>query len=292
MADYLDNMALFVDVVKANSFRRAAALLGMPNSTISRRVAQLEKTIGLRLLHRTTRRLELTEAGQLYYERSRRIVEEARQAHEALGDLATRPSGVLRISMPVDFATTYLAPLMPDFMALYPGIAFDLDLTPRNVDLVAEPFDLAIRIGMPATPNLVTRVIARVTPRLYASPAYLEKHGTPAHPAALAEHHCLAVTPQNRWTLHKGGETVEHLVTGRCRANSVAMMRTLATLDAGIVYLPERIVAGDLATGRLQPVLPDWHGAQGLVFAVTETRLLPAKTQRFIEFLQERLKDA
>lgn len=120
---HLDDMALFVEVVKLRSFRRAADSLGMPNSTLSRRIGALEKAIGLRLLHRTTRKIELTEAGQVYYERCKRIVDEARLAHEQLGDMLAQPSGVLRASFPVDFATTYLAPLIAGFAELYPGSA-------------------------------------------------------------------------------------------------------------------------------------------------------------------------
>src|SRR5215469_12467554 len=137
-------MALFVEVVKAKGFRSAADATGMPNSTLSRRISLLEKAIGLRLLHRTTRKVELTEAGQLYYERCRRIVDEARLAHEQLGEMLAQPSGVLRASLPVDFAVTYLAPLIVEFARTYPGITFEFDLTPRRVDLVSEPFDVAI----------------------------------------------------------------------------------------------------------------------------------------------------
>ncbi|KWV41818.1 LysR family transcriptional regulator [Rhizobium altiplani] len=291
MALFLDDMALFVEVVKANSFRRAADVIGMPNSTLSRRIAILEQSIGLRLLHRTTRKVELTEAGQLYYERSRRIVEEARIAHEELGDMVAQPSGVLRVSLPVDFATTYIAPLLPEFSEKYPGITFDLDLTPRNVDLVGEPFDLAIRMGAPDAAGLITRVIARVSPRLYASPVYLDKHGEPGTPMDLARHHCLAMSTQSTWTLHKAGESIDVRASSGYRTNSVAMIRKLAALNMGIAFLPEKVVADDLAAGRLRRVLGEWVGAVSPVYAVTETRLLPAKTQRFIEFVKERLRD-
>lgn len=151
--DHLNDMALFVEVVKARGFRGAAQALGMPNSTLSRRIGALEKAIGLRLLHRTTRKIELTEAGLIYFERCKRIVDEARLAHEQLGELLAQPSGVLRASLPVDFAVTYLAPLIAEFASLYPGITFDFDLTPRQVDLVSEPFDVAIRMGEPETPS-------------------------------------------------------------------------------------------------------------------------------------------
>ncbi|UXT50161.1 LysR family transcriptional regulator [Agrobacterium tumefaciens] len=291
MTDYLNDMALFVEVVKANSFRRAADALGMPNSTLSRRIALLEQSIGLRLLHRTTRKVELTEAGQLYYERSKRIVEEARVAHEELGDMVAHPTGVLRISLPVDFATTYVAPLLPEFTERYPGITFDLDLTPRNVNLVGEPFDLAIRMGAPEAPGLITRVIARVTPRLYASPGYLGRSGEPQAPSELERHQCLSMANQPTWTLHRENETSVVKTSSNYRSNSVAMIRKLASLDMGIACLPERIVADEIASGKLRQILPGWTGAPGPVYAVTETRLLPAKTQRFIEFLREKLRD-
>ncbi|GAB3374485.1 hypothetical protein GCM10027431_27080 [Lysobacter rhizosphaerae] len=171
--ELLNDMALFVEVVKARGFRAAADALGIPNSTLSRRINALEKAIGLRLLHRTTRKIELTEAGQIYFERSKRIVDEARLAHEQLGEMLAQPSGVLRASLPVDFAVTYLAPLIAEFAALYPGITFDFDLTPRRVDLVSEPFDVAIRMGESEDSQLIARVLASLTPNLYASPGSL-----------------------------------------------------------------------------------------------------------------------
>ena len=287
--ELLNDMALFVEVANTLSFRRAADATGVPNSTLSRRISALEKAIGLRLLHRTTRRVELTEAGQLYYERSRRIVDEARIAHEQLGEMLAQPSGVLRASLPVDFATVYLAPLIAEFARRYPGITFDFDLTPRRVDLVTEPFDVAIRMGELANSNLIARLLARLSVQVYASPRYLELSGEPTHPADLAQHECLGFTKAGKWTLHRQAQTVEVEVGGRFLVNSVGMFRRLATLDLGVILLPEEIVADDLATGRLRRVLPEWQGNPTPVYALTETRLLPAKTQRFIEFLQQHL---
>lgn len=161
--DYLRDMSLFVEIARAKSFRRAAEALGMPSSTLSRRIHLLERAIGLRLLHRTTRRIELTEAGQIYFERSRRIVDEARLAHEALGEMIEKPGGVLRVSLPVDFGAVFLAPYLAEFCRRYPAINFEFDLTPRRVDLVAEPFDVAIRMGGRRLP-LVGQCVARVQP--------------------------------------------------------------------------------------------------------------------------------
>ncbi|WP_197427724.1 LysR family transcriptional regulator [Burkholderia savannae] len=287
--ELLNDMALFVEVVKAKGFRSAADAMGMPNSTLSRRISGLEKAIGLRLLHRTTRKIELTEAGQIYFERCKRIVDEARLAHEQLGEMLAQPSGVLRASLPVDFAVTYLAPLIAEFAALYPGITFDFDLTPRRVDLVSEPFDVAIRMGESESSQLIARPLASLTPHLYASPGYLERSGEPAKPADLARHECLGILRAASWTLRDGRRETTVSVGGRFTLNSVGMIRRLATLDMGIVLMPEEVVADELASGKLRRIMPGWHGVPMHVYAITETRLLPAKTQRFIEFLRERL---
>jgi DNA-binding transcriptional LysR family regulator len=287
--ELLNDMALFVEVVKAKGFRSAAEAVGMPNSTLSRRISGLEKAIGLRLLHRTTRKIELTEAGQIYFERCKRIVDEARLAHEQLGEMLAQPSGVLRASLPVDFAVTYLAPLIAEFAGLYPGITFDFDLTPRRVDLVSEPFDVAIRMGESESSQLIARTLASLTPCLYASPGYLERSGEPGRPADLARHECLSTLKADSWTLHDGKRTVTVPVGGKFGLNSVGMIRRLSTLDMGIILMPEEVVSDELASGKLRRIMPAWHGTPIPVYAITETRLLPAKTQRFIEFLQERL---
>jgi DNA-binding transcriptional LysR family regulator len=287
--ELLNDMALFVEVVKAKGFRHAAEVMGIPNSTLSRRISGLEKEIGLRLLHRTTRKIELTEAGQIYFERCKRIVDEARLAHEQLGDMLAQPSGVLRASFPVDFAVTYLAPLIAEFAGRYPGITFDFDLTPRRVDLVSEPFDVAIRMGESVSSQLIARTLASLTPQLYASPGYLERSGEPGKPADLARHECLSILKADSWTLHDGKRTTTVPVSGRFALNSVGMIRRLATLDMGIILIPHEVVADDVAGGKLRRIMPAWHGTSTPVYAITETRLLPAKTQRFIEFLKERL---
>lgn len=287
--ELLNDMALFVEVAHTLSFRRAAHATGVPNSTLSRRISALEKAIGLRLLHRTTRKVELTEAGQIYYQRCRRIVDEARLAHEQLGELLAQPSGVLRASLPVDFATTYMAPLIAEFARRHPGITFDFDLTPRRVDLVSEPFDVAIRMGELSDSNLIARLLARLPVGAYASPRYLAVSGEPEHARDLAQHECLGFPKAGQWVLHCGDEVAEVDVSGRFQVNSVGMLRRLATLDLGVILLSDEIAADDVAAGRLRRVLPAWQGKATPVYAITETRLLPAKTQRFVEFLQERL---
>ena len=171
----------------------------------------------------------------------------------------------------------------------YPGISFEFDLTPRRVDLVAEPFDVAIRMGELADSHLIARQLARLPRYLYASPRYLELSGEPKKPDDLAQHECLCMPRATTWTLDDGTKKVEVAVGGRFTLNSVGMIRRLATLDLGIALHAEAIVADDLAAGRLRRVLPKWQASPISVYAITETRLLPAKTQRFIEFLGERL---
>ncbi|ROC65063.1 LysR family transcriptional regulator [Klebsiella quasipneumoniae] len=289
MDNYLNDMALFVEVVKAKGFRRAAEATGVPSSTLSRRISELEKSTGLRLLHRTTRKTELTEAGRIYYERCRRIVDEARLAHEQLGEILAQPSGVLRVSLPVDFAITYLAPLITEFAEHYPGITFELDLSPKKVDLISEPSDVAIRMGEPENSLLIARKLTTLTARLYASPDYLKRSGTLQSPQELENHECLGMMKANQWTLHRGAEQQTITVSSRYMMNNVGMIRRLAALGQGIMLTPETIVAGELSAGTLIEVLPEWHGTPQSVWALTETRLLPAKVQTFIDFMKMKL---
>ncbi|PHM45777.1 transcriptional regulator PtxR [Xenorhabdus mauleonii] len=287
----LNDMELFVEVIKVNGFRRASDALGIPSSTISRRISALEKNIGLRLLHRTTRRLELTEAGQIYYERCRRIVEEARLAHEELGELLSQPSGVLRASMPGDFASTYLPPLITEFMHRYPKLSFDFDLTPHKIDLIADHFDVAIRIGEPKESNLVARKLANLRCGIYAAPSFIDDTTLPREPIDLSNLKCLLLRGERKltWTLCQGATTVEVSVSGRIQLNSIDLMRRLAILGQGIAMLPIEIAAEDVEQGRLIHILPNWEGLSVPVYAITETRLIPAKTRLFIDFLQEKL---
>ena len=296
--EVLNGMRLFVEVARTRNFRRAADALGMPNSTLSRQIAELEKAVGLRLLHRSTRKVELTEAGEVYFKRCQSIVEEALSAHEALRDVATKPSGTLRVSMPVDLATGYLAPNLSDFAQTYPLIDFEFDVTPRRIDLQTEPFDLAIRIGQPpAAPSmLVARPIGLLPRYLYASPSYLKSAPTLKHPDDLAYHvMCVGqgTTKQQDGarTLHRGDETVTVVTGTRFAMNSVGLSRAFAKLGVGIAVLDNVLAHEDVVSGQLHRVLPEWSLAPLPVHAITETRLLPARTRLFIDFLKARWEE-
>jgi DNA-binding transcriptional LysR family regulator len=287
---HLGDIALFVEVVRTRSFRRAASALGMPNSTLSRRIEGLEQALGLRLLNRTTRQIELTEAGRIYFERTKHIVDEARVIHEQLGDVLTQPTGTLRVSLPVDFARIFLTPLLPEFCQRYPDVSFALNLTPQRVDLVAEPFDLAIRMGALPDSQLIAHKLTEIPRGLYASPKYLNLMGIPEIPDHLASHDCFLFPWEERWLLtQNGSETGIHL-NGRFRLNNVGMMQALAIEGLGIAMLAQDAVATDLAEGRLVTVLDNWTPYPISVHAVTETRLLPARTRVFIDFLKTRLR--
>ncbi|ATQ77537.1 LysR family transcriptional regulator [Massilia violaceinigra] len=289
----LNYMHLYVEVARTKNFRKAADSLGMSSSTLSRNIAALEKEIGVRLLHRSTRRVELTEAGEAYFNRCQGIVEEANVAHEALRGEAAHPSGTLRISMPVDFAINYLAPVLAEFARAYPLIDFELDAGARRVDLLAEPFDLAIRMGpAPAAPStLVARQIALLERHLYASPAYLDQAPPLAHPEDLA-HHTLCVAggiKQDGWVLFNGADSMAVPIASRFRLNSMGLSRALAAQGVGIAVLDNMIARAELASGLLQRVLPQWSLAPIPVHAITDTRLLSARTRLFVDFLKARL---
>jgi len=289
-------MRLFVEVARTKSFRGAAEALDMPNSTLSRHISELEKTIGLQLLHRSTRKVELTAAGEVYFKRCQSIVEEARIAHESLLDVVERPSGTLRVSMPVDLATGYLAPILSEFAKAYPLISFEFDLTPRRVDLQSDPFDLAIRIGLPPTTpsTLVARQIALLQRYLYASPDYLKAAAPLTHPDDLTNHVlCIgqgATSQEEVWrTFYRGEELVNVMTASRFKMNSVGLSRALAKSGVGIAALDTELAREDVASGRLRRVLPDWSLAPVQVHAITDTRLLPARTRLFIDFIKSRL---
>jgi DNA-binding transcriptional LysR family regulator len=193
----------------------------------------------------------------------------------------------------VDFGITFLAPLLVEFAALYPGIRFELDLAPRKVDLVAEPFDLAIRMGEQPDSTMIARRLARLPAYLYAAPAYLERAGEPAQPQDLALHECLVFrSAKGPWRLERGEDVAEVEVGGRFQLNNMGMVRRMAALGQGIAIFPRELVAEEVAGGQLRQILPQWQAPSTAVYAITATRLLPAKTQRFIEFLIERLRQA
>jgi len=291
--DHLRDMALFVEVAKGKSFTKAGAALGVPNSSLSRRIASLEKAIGLKLLNRTTRRIELTEAGQVYYERCRNIVAEAHAAGEELRELVEQPAGVLKVAMSPDFGMLFAELLFKTFARKYPRIAFDLNLTSRYVDVMSEPVDVAIRMGDVPDARIFARRIAVGTRHLYAAPSYVRERGEPRRPSDLADHDCIVFKPDNAdvtWTLSRGSK--RHVVQphGRFTANNMGMAHRLAVLGMGIASIADEHAAAELDAGHLKRVLPAWSPPALPIYAVTSSTLVPTRVRLFIEFLVQNIR--
>ena len=291
MAIHLENMALFVEVARAGSFTRASESLGIPLSSLSRRIAEFEKTLGLALINRTTRKLQLTPAGKEYFAECEAIVAQASIAHERLLKRREDLDGTLRISLTPDFGALVFRPLLGEFAERYPKLRFDLVLTPDFVDLVGGNIDVAVRFGYPVDSRLTMRTLGHIRHGLYATPAYLARHGTPRAPAELGSHQCICIhhagKPPTR-NVSRAGEVVALQMHERFASNHMSMILNLARMDLGIGVVPEVIARDDVRTGRLVQVLPDWEFPDIPVVALTASRLLPAGVRAFVEFLVER----
>lgn len=287
-----NDLLLFAHVADLGSFSRAADRLGLPKSTVSRRLAALEQTLGERLLLRTTRRQTLTEFGQLLLEHARQVVAEV-EAVQALRELRqSAPGGRLRVSMPADVANLLLAESLAAFVALYPEIQLELDLSARRVDLLSEGFDVAVRMGELTSDSLLAaRRLDALSAGLYASPEHLRQHGVPGTPDALLQHPSVRLMTlqgePRRWLLTRGAERWEGLPPGRVAANSPEMLIRLAVAGAGVAAVPDVFARHDVQRGRLVRVLPDWECPGQPAWAVFPGRkLMPAKTRAFVDMLQ------
>ena len=287
-----NDLVLFAHVVDDGSFTKAALRLGLPKSTVSRRVAALEGRLGERLLLRTTRKFAVTDFGHSVLDHARQVAIEVAAAASLAEHRQAEPSGRLRVSMPADFANLILATLLAEFVAKYPAIALELDLSPRRVDLIGENFDVALRMGeLPDDASLAARRLAVFTHGLYASPAYVERRGRPSEPEALMEHdalHLLARTGEpTPWALSRGEQRWEGIPPARATANSPELLQRLARAGAGIAVLSDHFVEPYVRAGELLPVLDDWSLPSVTSWAVFPgRRLMPARTRVFLDTLQ------
>jgi DNA-binding transcriptional LysR family regulator len=286
----LDDLQLFARVARLRSFSRAAAELGMPVATVSRRVAALERRLDSQLLRRTTRRVEPTDAGALLLERADGPLRALTDALDCLGEETRRPRGRLRVTMPADFAQTWLAGPIAAFAARHPGIRLELELTGRVVNLVDEGFDLAIRASADVPAGLIARPLARMPTGLFASPAYLA--GLPAlrHPRDL--HHANAVIlPARRadteWTLRHGAETAVVAPRGNLSVNDMTALTQLAAAGAGIALLPVPLAQREIEATRLAPVLPAWRGPAVQIHTAYASRRMPLRLRLFLDEIRQ-----
>lgn len=287
------DIAVFVRVVEFGSFTKAADALEISKAAVSKYVNRLEQRLDARLLHRTTRRLTLTEAGEALYARSAAALAELGEAENDVAQLTGKPRGMLRVSAPTYFGSTTLAPRIKEFRARFPEVTLDLDLSDRLVDLVKERFDVAIRISAMHDSSLVATRLAPCPTALVGSPAYFRRHGMPATPADLASHEGLGYsilrTP-NEWRFRAPKDRwVTVTVRSTIRCNNDFALKQFALDGLGLVNFPRFFVESELASGRLVQALADYPGPELAINAVYETRrhLLP-KLRSFLNFLIER----
>ncbi len=293
--DRLAAMEAFVRVVDAGSFSGAARLLRIGQPAISKTVAQLEERLGVRLLLRSTHGLTPTEAGRRFYERARRAIEEADEAeHEARGACAAL-SGRLRICAAVTFCAPPRAARLPLFLEQHPALDVDFVLDDRNIDLIEEGIDIALRMGKLADSNLAARKLGQAR-RVFASPAYLEHMGVPHVPADLAGHQAVIYAQRGggtEWTFHRDGTTASVAMQGRVRVTAAEGVREAVFAGLGLAVASEWMFAPELASGAVRSVLDDWSLPPVDLWAVFPTgRQASAKARAFAGFIEAQLSDA
>ncbi|TVO57115.1 LysR family transcriptional regulator [Denitromonas halophila] len=288
----VDGMLIFARVVEAKSFSEAARRMNATRSKLSKAVAALEASLGVRLLNRSTRRLSLTEIGAAYYAHCARIVQELEDADQTIGHLQAEPRGVLKISASVAFGTLHIAPALPDFLARYPALSVDMTINDRIVDLADEGYDVAVRIVPEPAPALVARRLAPIRRMVCATPAYFRQHGVPRTPEDLVGHNCLHYThmgERDMWHFSGPVGRIAVPVSGRLHINDDEALSQAVLGGLGVALLPTFIVGADLQAGRLQAVLSEYVPVERFAYAVyLPTRHLPAKVRVFIDFLLER----
>lgn len=294
--DKFANIEALVTVVESGSFSRAAERLGVAKSVVSRRVSNLEAELGVQLLQRTTRSQSLTAPGRQYYERAVRILAELEEAEQSIVDASAALRGGLRIAAPLSFGLHHLRAALTDFLLQHPAIELDLDLNDREVNLVEEGFDLAVRIGELRDSTLLARRLGTIRFAACASPAYLQHHGTPRHPRDLEGHIGLQyanATLQQVWQFSNGGhKPLLAIPQIRMRANNGDVLAASAVAGLGIVNSPTFIVAELIAAGRLVTILDDYRRPPTAIHAVFPPgRLMPRRVQAFAEFLGARFGD-
>ncbi|MGQ8364550.1 LysR substrate-binding domain-containing protein [Glaciecola sp. 1036] len=291
----LSNMQVFMRVVKEGSFSATARVLGISPSAVSRQISQLEKELSIRLFSRTTRKQQLTDAGKLYLDHAHSIIDELASVKTRLQELAKSPSGVLKVTAEADFATVFLAPILQDFLAIYPDIQIRLMMNTHLLDLINGGVDMAIRLGHLEDSSLIARKIGESQSLVCASPDYLHKHGIPQTPDDLSHHNCLSFkidAGKRIWQFKDNNQTYNVEVAGRVYANNLSFIRNIALLGQGIIMVPEWLVRQDFHSGKLQAILTDYTlQPAGLpinaVFA--NSQQMPVKMRVFIDFLVERI---
>lgn len=293
MAVDLNGFTVFAKVAELGGFTAAADALGLSKSMVSRQVSALEDQLGVRLLNRTTRRINLTEAGTVVFERAQRIVAEAQEAAEEATCVEGAVRGQLRINAPMSFGISQLGPVMPEFMERYPEINVDLVLNDRRVDLIEEGFDVSLRISALTDSSLIARQLAPVERYIVGAPAYFEKHGVPKRPSDLATHdfmlYTLLARPNQLEMTNAKGENEQVELKGRFLCNNADAMVGMMLKGMGLVFSPDVLCHEHLKSGKLVRVLEDWSVPPLTLHAIyPHTRHLAAKVRAFVDFSVEK----
>jgi DNA-binding transcriptional LysR family regulator len=291
----LNRVAAFARVVHDGSFTAAAKALGVPKSSVSRSVAQLEQDLGARLLHRTTRKLHLTEAGSAFYERVARALTDIEEATSVASDAQAQPRGLVRVTAPLDIGVWALAGIVSRFVKTQPTIRVDVSLSNRHVDLVSEGFDLAVRAGPVRDQSLVARRVGTVDAGLYAASGWAKKHGTPETPAELEKFDNIVFRPVNGRATYplvtRDGRKEEISVTGCVSADDLSFVKKAALAGAGIGLIPEFLCAKEWQSGKLVRVLPEWSLGTGAELSIVypSARFLPQRIAVVRDYLVSEL---
>lgn len=293
------SIELFVKTIEAGSFSELGRQLHMAPSSISRQINALEEELGVRLLQRTTRNINLTEAGQIYYERVSKILGDLDEAQQAIMELQASPRGTLRVNVAIPFGERIIVPLIPDFLALYPELNIDLTLEDRAIDLVEGRVDLAIRIGRLADSSIVARKLAENHFVICASKHYLELNGSPSTPEDLNTHNCIVnrnLSGGNIWEFSKDSSVRKVIVNGNFQTNSGGALYKAMLSDLGIAALPTWYVGEDIENGKLERILPEYEMSisamtnAGIFALYPAGQYLPPKVRVFIDYLIGHMK--
>jgi DNA-binding transcriptional LysR family regulator len=292
----MEELEVFVAVVEAGGFSAAAKRLEATPAAVSRRIKGLEQRLGVRLLQRTTRKIRLTEAGELYFREVRAMLADLRAVEQHLDEVTGQATGQLRIAAPMSFGQRRLAPLLPQFALAHPKLSISLILEDRETDIVGEGFDLALRIAYPSDSSFVSRPITTIPRYLVASPDYIARRGKPNSPEDLLQHDCLhysVISKREEWSFGGSNREESILIKGSYCANNGDVLAEAAIQGLGITLLPDFIIHEALAEGRLVRVLEDWERAPlTLSVLYPSRRHVPAKTRLLIEYLITNLQAA
>lgn len=290
-----NEVAIFIKVVQVGSFSKAAIALGMPNSTVSAKISSLEKRLGVTLIQRTTRKLNITPAGDAYFKRCMLGLEEIKAAEAEIANIQGEPQGLLRITAPNELGSTVLPQLVSDYIKKYPKVRIEVLLTDRRVDLLSENVDLAIRAGEMKDSTLIAKRVGAIYFAPFASPKYLKAKGAPTHPRELKQHVCLQFSPLgvDEWKMTSSKGSLNVPLSARVLINDMAALKKMAVMGDGIVFLPTYYCYTEVSNKQLIRILPEWRSNLAPVhFVYPAQRFVTPKLSAFMSMASNAIKQS